>query len=259
MIYEINWARTKPREYAKVRLEPLVKNEANDFQKALSDLIREMEKGKSVPALKIMAGLNDAASEWVLAQGKTASTTYDSKWQTRIARYGILNGGGEGLYFGDEIPELAVARMLVDEKFPAKNQRKALLSSAYSYIGAATSVHGVYTGMALVELASDFVPKNDSVLESGISSYGNGVTLAESGVVDEINFARAHPQEYVSTRLAALVSSETTMMIASVFSLSPTAARCLVPSSRLTPLASASGSIQAAAMISVSRITTAPS
>ena len=208
MIYEINWARTKPREYAKVRLEPLVKNEANDFQKALSDLIREMEKGKSVPALKIMAGLNDAASEWVLAQGKTASTTYDSKWQTRIARYGILNGGGEVLYFGDEIPELAVARMLVDEKFPAKNQRKALLSSAYSYIGAATSVHGVYTGMALVELASDFVPKNDSVLESGISSYGNGVTLAESGVVDEINFARAHPQEYVSTRLAALVSSE---------------------------------------------------
>ena len=60
-------------------------------------------------------------------------------------------------------------------------------------------------------------------------------------------------------RLIIPVCSDTTMTAASVFSLMPTAARWRVPSPRITPLASASGRMHAAAMIRSSRITTAPS
>ncbi|MBQ4236717.1 MAG: hypothetical protein II716_07770 [Treponema sp.] len=208
IIAEINWARSNPKEYSKVRLEPLVKKEKNPFQTALSELIREMERMKPVPQLKTAEGLCNAAAEQVSAQGKTSSTAYDSAWLSRIARYGTLNGGSEILYFGQETPETAVACLLIDAGSSLRNRRKALLSQAYEYAGAATGIHGIYGGMALIELARGFTPASESVFLSGNSDYGNDITNAEVEVLKEINFARVSPASYVRTRLLDLVTSE---------------------------------------------------
>ena len=208
VISEINWARSNPREYSKVRLEPLVKSEKNAFQTALSELIKEMSGIKVLPTLKMMDELNDAASEWLSSDGTESSTKYDPNWLARISRYGMLDGGSEVLYFGDETAEMAVVNMLIDSGNPGRNRRMELLSPKYHYVGAATSVHGVYGGMALVELGADFVPNGQSVLESKPSHYGNSITMAEVDVLNEINLARSNPTAYVNKRLAPLVSYE---------------------------------------------------
>ncbi len=208
MIEEINWARTKPAEYSKARLEPLVKKDGSVFQKALAELIKELSSMKSVPALKTVEALNKAASEWTSSAGKNISTSYDANWQKRIAKYGIMKGGSEALYFGDDTPEMAVASMLIDEALLKRGRRRALLSASNRYVGASTAVHGIHKGMALVELAGFFVPNEESALVSPKSSIDESVTVAEIDVINEINLARTNPKEYVRTRLHELVSTE---------------------------------------------------
>lgn len=208
IIAELNLARTNPKEYSATRLAPLVKKDSSQFQKALSELMRELSSMKPLPALTVVDDLNKAASQWTDYLNKNSVAAYDADWLERISQFGRLDGGSEVLYFGESTPEQTVINLLVNEKNSSRKSRKALLSKSYTCVGVSASVHGVYSGVALIELASNFIPANELVLPSKASSYGKTVTVSEVDVLKEINLARAKPKEYVKTRLTPLVTSE---------------------------------------------------
>lgn len=210
IVEEINWARTNPKEYVKARLEPLLRDETSSFQSDLRELIKDMNGMKSVAPLTVLKDLNDCAKDWTDVQGKKTSTEYDTNWQKRFSSYGIFNSACELTYFGKASPDLAVATMLVDHDLKNRDRRKKLLSADYRFIGTATEIHGVFSCMAVVDLVSDFIPNEESVLNSVMVDSKNNVTQGERDVLDEINFARTSPKEYVEKRLKNLVANEKT-------------------------------------------------
>lgn len=208
LLTEINFARTDPAEYVRTRLEPLLTEEDDGYQKALRELIKKMLGMPAQEPLIYVRTLENAAREWVRSQSSTAETSYDGEWETRIGKYCMWNGGSESLYFGPASPEKVVEEMLIDAENPSRSRRENILSRIYTHMGAATGVHAKYEGICLIEFVGGYLDFPENALKSPNTRLGKGISQAEQTVISEINFARTEPQRYVTERLEPLVKNE---------------------------------------------------
>ena len=218
LVSELNFARTKPRDYVKTRLMPLYSGGNSRYQKALGELIDEMNGMVAVNQLAFSEELYFSAKDWTDFQ--TADVTEEPvaetadgdgnteaekelSWEERLRKYRSFGTVAESVAFGSGSVQAYVADLLIDEGNKESVNRRNLLSSVFTHAGASV---GVRDGVSIccVDLGTWY-----DVNTVPTEAFDLLSDRAPKQILEEINFARTNPTEYVKTRLEPLLTDET--------------------------------------------------
>lgn len=159
VLSEMNYARTKPKEYVTERLEPLKSSYTGSKLSSLNELISEMNSMSTLPAYEWGDGLYKAAKEWVETQGPTGEFSHDTNWSGRIKKYCNCGAVAENLSAGYNKAVDIVIQLLVDDGVASRGHRKNILSSSYTHAGAAIGSHKTYKYMCCIDFAGGYSEK----------------------------------------------------------------------------------------------------
>ena len=216
LVSELNFARTKPRDYVKTRLMPLYSGGNSRYQKALGELIDEMNGMVAVNQLAFSEELYSSAKDWTdfqtadvteepvaeTADGDTEAEK-ELSWEERLRKYRSFGTVAESVAFGSGSVQAYVADLLIDEGNKESVNRRNLLSSVFTHAGASV---GVRDGVSIccVDLGTWY-----DVNTVPTEAFDLLSDRAPKQILEEINFARTNPTEYVKTRLEPLLTDET--------------------------------------------------
>ncbi|MBP5175807.1 MAG: hypothetical protein ILP07_07850, partial [Treponema sp.] len=216
LVSELNFARTKPRDYVKTRLMPLYSGGNSRYQKALGELIDEMNGMVAVNQLAFSEELYSSAKDWTdfqtadvteepVAETADGDTEAEKKlsWEDRLRKYRSFGTVAESVAFGSGSVQAYVADLLIDEGNKESVNRRNLLSSVFTHAGASV---GVRDGVSIccVDLGTWY-----DVNTVPTEAFDLLSDRAPKQILEEINFARTNPTEYVKTRLEPLLTDET--------------------------------------------------
>lgn len=173
---EINFARTRPAEYADILegLRPFY--HGREFRQpgkpaflteegvaALDEAVRHLRSLKPMGPLEISAGMCLGAGELVKDQAGSDRTghrgTDGSFCEQRVERFGSWSGSiGENLSYGTDTGRGHVISLLIDDGVASRGHRRSLLDPAFRVIGVACGDHQ-FGAVCVVTLAGGFTPK----------------------------------------------------------------------------------------------------
>lgn len=170
VLSEMNYARTKPREYVTNRLVPQRTNptvnlgNSSTYQAALEECISQMNAISSLGALSYGQGLYLAAREWVVEQGRGSSVGHDPNLDGRISKYCTWSKMGENIAYGYDSAEAIVIALLVDDGVSSRGHRKNILEldsnhGPYTHAGVAIGSHAGYRIMCCIDYAGGYADK----------------------------------------------------------------------------------------------------
>lgn len=181
VLREINFARTRPSEYA-AHLEQLRPRFAGrEYRRpgrpglltaegtaALDEAIGFLRALKPVPALTLSRGMCSGARELVKDQAGTDATGHKaadgSFCEQRAQRFGSwAEPIGENLSYGDDTARERVITLLIDDGFAGRGHRKRLLDASFKVAGVACGDHKL-GAMCVITLAGGF---NDGAKAAG--------------------------------------------------------------------------------------------
>lgn len=176
MIEEINFARTRPMEYAALLEKWRAHYSGNDLKqpgrtvittvegvRALDEAIRDLRALRPLAALQVSKGMCSGALELVKEQTTSGSTGHrgadGSFCEQRVARFGsYLEPIGENLSYGEDTARERVFTLLIDDGFANRGHRKRLLNPEYKVVGVACGAHKMGP-MCVITLAGGFNDK----------------------------------------------------------------------------------------------------
>ena len=197
VVEEINFARTRPAEYAAL-LEPWRAHYSGkelaapgrprlttvEGVSALDEAVRALRGGAPVAPLEVSKGLCSGAQELVKEQGASGNTGHrgadGSFCEQRVARFGsYLAPIGENLSYGDDTARDRVFWLLVDDGVSTRGHRNRLLNPSYKVIGVACGAHRMGP-MCVITLAGGFSDK-PSATQPGASKKPTAVPQLPTG------------------------------------------------------------------------------
>ena len=173
VLKEINFARTRPAEYAAYleQLRPLFNGKeyrrpgmpglaTQEGTQALDDAISFLRAARPAPALSLSQGMYSGARELVKDQMGTDVTGHKGKdgsfCEQRAQRFGTWKEPiGENLTYGNDSARERVLTLLIDDGFANRNHRKRLLDASFRVAGVACGDHKL-GAMCVITLAGGF-------------------------------------------------------------------------------------------------------
>ena len=163
VIDEINFARTKPKEYVTYRLSPSVldvSKKSESYIAALDEVVDRMNRMTSpLPELTQADGLNKCAAEWIKISGPVGYIGHEKTISTRFKKYCSYVSFGENCSYGYPTAKEIVIALLVDDGVEDRGHRNNILSSAYKNVGAAIGSHKKYGTMCCIDFAYGYQEK----------------------------------------------------------------------------------------------------
>jgi uncharacterized protein YkwD len=171
VIAEINFARTRPHEYAKWlrgyralfrgKVVRYPGNEAGlltqEGTRAVDDAIAFLERQEPLPPLTYAPLLARAAEDHVADQGPRGATGHLSRDglnpRDRVRRRGGGDYVAEAITYGPPTAEEVVRQFIVDDAVPTRGHRKTLFAAEMIFAGAGCGTHKIYRVMCVVEFA----------------------------------------------------------------------------------------------------------
>ena len=170
---ELNFARTKPKEYAeiinlrrknfkgKIYKEPgKIDIKTNEGVSALDEAVSLLRKTKPMPPLTMSGCLilaaqqhvNDIGPRGIVGHyGSDGSAPHD-----RIEKYtSCLYSSGECIAFGSDSPRDVVIDLLIDDGVRDRGHRKLILDADFIIAGVATGMHKVYRTTTVIDFSKD--------------------------------------------------------------------------------------------------------
>ena len=158
VVEEINFARTQPKEYVKVRLQPYV--DAGKASDAMNECIEKMKGMQPLKPLQVAAGLTLAAREWVALQGPSEYIGHDMNLPVRLRKYGYYSGWpGENISYGRNDPKEIVITLLEDDGVWNRGHRNNILNPGFAYIGVGFGPHKKYGYMCVQDFTERYKDK----------------------------------------------------------------------------------------------------
>ena len=157
VLLEINKARTDPRAYAALYLLRFVKD--GSASAAMKECIIEMKNTKALNALQPGKGLTLAAQEWVRLQGPSEYIGHDMNLPKRLAKYCYFGYYGENISYGYDDARKIVIQLLEDDNVPRREDRKNILSRAFTHVGTGCGTHKRYNYMCVQDFAERYKDK----------------------------------------------------------------------------------------------------
>jgi Uncharacterized protein with SCP/PR1 domains len=171
VVAELNYARQKPQDYAKViqqstgyfkgklmELPGSVPIMTNEGVSAVWEAVRALRATAPMPALAESAPLDRAADDLVKDQGPRGGSGHigadgSNPW-TRMQRHAAgLSGFGEAVAYGLTDARSVVIGLLVDDGSSGRGHRQILLSPGFRYVGVGYGRHATYQEMCVIDLA----------------------------------------------------------------------------------------------------------
>jgi uncharacterized protein YkwD len=154
IVLEMNMARSDPRKYAEMYINP----GQGAFAK---DCYEELRNSESRPVLLPKKGLSQAAKDHVVdtgPQGITGHTGTDgSSMSERLNRYGTWKGGcSENCSYGHNTARGIVLQLLIDDGVESRGHRKNIMNKSSKYVGVAAGSHAKYRSMCVQDFAYDY-------------------------------------------------------------------------------------------------------
>lgn len=175
VVLEMNMARSNPRQYAELYIEPRLKKfkgnvyggmmQTNEGAAAVNECIRFMGSHKSLPALSPSDGLTHAAKDHADSQSLTDQTghtgTDGSDPFSRMRRYGSYSGAaGENVSYGSKTAREIVVTLLIDDGVKSRGHRKNIMGKDYTHAGVAFApAHKAYGCECVLDFASGYREK----------------------------------------------------------------------------------------------------
>ena len=160
VIEEMNYARTKPKEYVTQRLSPKYStNQSESYLAALDEVIDRMNRMNPLPELESASGLTKCAKEWVKVSGPKGFIGHDRNIASRFKKYCTYATLGENCSYGYPTAEEIVIGLLIDDGVEGRGHRENILSAAFTHAGAAIGTHKKYKTMCCIDFASHYTEK----------------------------------------------------------------------------------------------------
>lgn len=176
IILEMNMARSNPKKYAEMYIEPRIKKfngktyGGNLLTFEGADVVKEcvkfMNGHKFLPVLAPSKGLTRAAKDHADAQslsGQTGHTGADgSDPFTRMERYGSYNGSaGENISYGSKTAREIVVTLLIDDGVKSRGHRKNIMSTEFTHTGVGfAGTHKAYGCECVLDFARSYKEKD---------------------------------------------------------------------------------------------------
>ena len=175
IILEMNMARSNPKKYAEMYIEPRIKKfkgklyggilQTNEGADVVSECVKFMGSQKSLPVLVPSRGLTQAAKDHADTQslaGQTGHTGTDgSDPFTRMKRYGSYTGAsGENISYGSKTAREIVVTLLIDDGVKSRGHRKNIMSKDYTAAGVGfAGQHKLYGCECVLDFAANYKEK----------------------------------------------------------------------------------------------------
>jgi uncharacterized protein YkwD len=177
LLAEINFARTRPQEYAAFleQLRPGFKGKkfqltgglevaSQEGTAALDEAISFLKSAQPLAPLGASRGMTLGASAHVTDQGAKGlfghKGTDGSLCDQRLARFGRLVGAvGENLSYGKYTARQRVVTWLIDDGFASRGHRLSIFNKDYKLAGLSCGDHAQRTTMCVVTFAAGFAEK----------------------------------------------------------------------------------------------------
>lgn len=175
VLRELNYARTRPAEYAQFLREyasyvngttytapgriPYLLNEGLP---AVEEAIAALENQTPVGALSLSRGMSLAALDHVQDLGPNAGTGHTGSDGSdpfeRMSRYGTVEGycGENARYANDTSGRDIVVSLIIDDGVPSRGHRNNIFSPYYKVLGVACGEHSRYGNMCVQDFAEGY-------------------------------------------------------------------------------------------------------
>jgi uncharacterized protein YkwD len=178
VVYQINMARTAPKDYASL-LEPFRKYYdrkilrlpgetpilTKEGVRAVDEAIRFLHSMKSIHPLTPSKGMSLGARNHVKDQGSSGSGQHKgsdgSQPSDRVNRYGTWEKSiGENISYGSNKARDIVMGLIIDDGVPSRGHRKNIFNSDFRVIGVACGPHPAYRDVCVITFAGRYKEKS---------------------------------------------------------------------------------------------------
>ena len=161
---ELNFARTRPAEYAQVLRREAVsaRSAASSFAyedpNALEEAVEFLSEQAPLAPLRSSRGLVASALDHELAQGRSGGFGHvspdGSALSERLHRRGVWAGVmAEDISYGYQTPRDVVRQLIVDSGVPGRGHRNNIFGAAFQVAGVACGPHNLYRTMCVIDFA----------------------------------------------------------------------------------------------------------
>lgn len=128
VVTEMNLARTKPKDYVRQKLQPLLSTNMTERKRAaLTELINYMNSMQALSALTFDNNLGYAAYEWALVLEASNTRGHSANLKDRILKYASVTVFGENIQYSSDTAEKIVISLLIDDGVDDRGHRKNIL------------------------------------------------------------------------------------------------------------------------------------
>ncbi len=158
----MNFARTQPREYARVLLAEAdsARSQSSSFAwenpRDLDEAVEFLMRQRPLPPLKANDHLGDAALSYAVLQGRqggfghqTAGLSLGQRMQERGVFASMM---AEDISYGYRTPRDVVRQLIVDSGVPDRGHRTNLFGT-YQAVGIGCGPHRIYGAMCVLDFA----------------------------------------------------------------------------------------------------------
>jgi uncharacterized protein YkwD len=162
LLDEVNFARTQPRDYARVLLDEAdsPRSQSSSFAwenpRDLDEAVDFLMRQRPLPPLKANGRLGDAALSYAVMQGRqggfghqTAGLSLSQRMQERGLFAAMM---AEDISYGYRTPRDVVRQLIVDSGVPSRGHRNNLFG-AYQSVGIGCGPHRIYGAMCVLDFA----------------------------------------------------------------------------------------------------------
>jgi len=157
IILELNMARSDPKKYAEMYINP-------NLGAYAKECYEELRNSQSIPVLFPKKGLSQAAKDHVSDTGPKGIVGHDgadgSSMSGRINRYGTWGrGASENISYGYNTAREIVLQLLIDDGVESRGHRRNIMDKYSRYVGVATGTHSKYRYMCVQDFAVEYTDR----------------------------------------------------------------------------------------------------
>ncbi len=163
---EINFARAKPQQYARIIAGRAQSLRGSEGSRASREAIEFLQKARPLPPLAWSQGISQAALSHTLDIGPRGGSGHKSlngemPWK-RMARFGKWDGhAGENIDYGNRTARSIVISLIVDNGVPSRMHRKNLFNRNFRVTGIAIGPHARTGTMCVMDFATRYLEAGD--------------------------------------------------------------------------------------------------
>jgi uncharacterized protein YkwD len=166
---ELNFARTRPADYAReLRQQVLAPRRdsysgaSNDDSADVEEAIDFLERQPPLPPLEPDTRIEAAARDHTRSQGPRGDVGHGAPGALgqRLREHGVWAGlSAEDISYGQDDPRDVVRQLIVDSGVPGRGHRRNIFAASYRLAGVACGPHRAYGVMCVIDFAGALAPR----------------------------------------------------------------------------------------------------